>query len=303
MIQADYVKTQLAPFVPGASFEIIPIRTSGDKLSSASLARVGGKGLFIRELEQALADGRIDLAVHSMKDLPARMPPGFALAAVPARADVRDVLVSASGASFTALRSGARVGTSSMRRRFQALRARPELEIVALRGNVDTRLKQVATGALDAIIIAAAGLGRLGRAADVNCTILDPRDFIPAGGQGALAIETREHLINRSLASGLAAFEDRRARLETSAEREFLATIGASCVTPIGVNAVLKADYLMIRTILFSSDGARELADSIDCVIAANADTAAALRAVQDAGARLGERMLARGAKELLGDE
>ncbi len=301
MVQAEYVKARLAAIMPGAALEIVPIRTSGDKLTHASLARVGGKGLFIRELEQALAGGAIDLAVHSMKDLPARMPPGFALASVPQREEPRDILVSAAGADISALAAGARVGTSSMRRRFQALRKNRALEILPLRGNVDTRLKKVAERSLDAIIIAAAGLNRLGRAGEVKFAILDERDFIPAGGQGALAIETRAQVDSRELAQALAALDDRRARLETAAERAFLATLGASCVTPVGVRATLDAGRLAIRAMLFSLDGASELSDSLDEPLAT--DGADPSQSAEAAGVRLAERMLARGAKGLIGDE
>ena len=208
MVQAEYVKSRLAAVMPGAVFEILPIRTSGDKLKDASLARVEGKGLFIQELEQALADGKIELAVHSMKDLPATLPAEFQIAAVPEREDVRDILVSAAGGGFSALPAGARIGTSSMRRRFQALRKNPALEVVMLRGNVDTRLKKVADGEFDAIIIAAAGLNRLGRAGEIKFTILDERDFIPAGGQGALAIETRADGVSVELGTALEALDD-----------------------------------------------------------------------------------------------
>ena len=303
MVQAEYVKSSLTAIMPRARVEIVPIRTSGDKLKDASLARVGGKGLFIRELEQALADGKIDLAVHSMKDLPAVLPAEFRIAAVTEREDVRDILVSAAGGDLAALRAGARVGTSSTRRRFQALRRNPALEIAPLRGNVDTRLKKVAGGSLDAIIIAAAGLNRLGRASQIKFTILDERDFIPSGGQGALAIETRANLESAELAAALAALDDRRARMEITAERACLAALGASCVTPIGVRASIEAERISVRAILFSIDGASELADSLDCPLAAKIAYRDALRTAEAAGQSLAERMLARGAKVLIGDE
>ncbi|MGC1342871.1 MAG: hydroxymethylbilane synthase [Candidatus Binataceae bacterium] len=299
IVQAEYVKTRLGALMPGAAFEIIPVRTSGDKLKDASLARVGGKGLFIRELEQALADGKIDLAVHSMKDLPAIPPAEFQIAAVPVREDVRDILVSAAGGDFAALPAGARVGTSSMRRRFQALRKNPALEIVALRGNVDTRLKKVADGTLDAIIIAAAGLNRLGRAAEVKFTILDERDFIPAGGQGALAIETLARGASAELFAALEMLDDSRAHYETAAERAFLAMLGASCTTPVGVRATADGEKLSLRAILFSPDGKRSIADELEAPVEFNLSPPIAA----DAGRALGERMLARGAKALIGDE
>src|SRR5690349_1914711 len=167
LAQATVVQHKLAALLPAASIEIVPIRTTGDRMAAAPLAQVGGKGLFIKELEQALIDGRIDLAVHSMKDLPAQLAPGFRIAAVPERADPRDGLLTrparagSDGGSLAALPRGARLGTSSARRRFQALRLRPDLEVVALRGNVDTRLARLAAGGFDAIILAIAGLERL----------------------------------------------------------------------------------------------------------------------------------------------
>lgn len=298
MVQAEYVKSRLAAVMPGAVFEILPIRTSGDKLKDASLARVGGKGLFIRELEHALADGKIDLAVHSMKDLPAVLPAEFQIAAVPEREDVRDILVSAAGGGFSALPAGARIGTSSMRRRFQALRKNPALEVVMLRGNVDTRLKKVADGAFDAIIIAAAGLNRLGRAGEVKFTILDERDFIPAGGQGALALETRADGVSVELGTALEALDDPHAHYQTAAERAFLAMLGASCTTPVGVRATI-GEKLSIRAILFSPNGKHSMADELEAPVEFNLSPPIAA----GVGRTLAERMLARGAKALIGDE
>lgn len=299
MVQAEYVKSRLALVMPGKAIEITPVRTSGDKMKDASLARVGGKGLFIRELEQALADGKIDLAVHSMKDLPAMLPDGFKIAAVPEREDVRDILVSAAGGDFAALSAGARVGTSSMRRRFQALRKNSALEIVALRGNVDTRLKKAADGTFDAIIIAAAGLNRLGRAAEIKFAILDERDFIPAGGQGALAIEILSSGVSTELAAALEALDDSRAHYETAAERAFLAKLGASCTTPLGVRASASGEKLSIRAILFSPDGKHSIADELEAPVELNLSPPIAA----GAGRALAERMLARGAKALIADE
>src|SRR5579864_6556095 len=195
LAQAELVRRKLAALVPSVSIEIVPIRTSGDRMATAALAQVGGKGLFIKELEQALAEGRIDLAVHSMKDLPAQLTSGFRIATVPERADPRDALLAPAAASIAALPRGARLGTSSIRRRFEALRLRPDLDVVALRGNVDTRLARLAAGDFDAIILAMAGLARLERgerdaaAGGVALSPLDVCDFVPCGGQGALCIE------------------------------------------------------------------------------------------------------------------
>jgi len=301
LVQASMVRERLAAQTSGtgADVEIVEIRTSGDKMTSASLAQVGGKGLFIKELEQALAERKIDAAVHSMKDLPALLAAQFRVAAVPAREITADILVTRDGRELSALPAGARLGTSSPRRRFQALRMNPGLAIEALRGNVDTRLGRVADGSLDAIIIAMAGVKRLGRVRDVKFVELDGRDFIPAGGQGALAIETiadRDDLASNELNRALAAINDTRAFYETAAERSFLAAIDASCTTPVGVRASIVGETLALAAILFSPDGERELSESMEEPIAPDLAPPAA----EISGKRLAERMLARGAAAIL---
>src|SRR5260370_23494850 len=213
--QASIVRDLLAAKI-SAEIEIVEIRTSGDKMTSASLADVGGKGLFIKELELALANHTIDAAVHSMKDLPAILPEQFRVAAVLERENTADILVTRDGSTLSALPAGARVGTSSSRRRFQALRMNRGLEILPLRGNVDTRLAKVADGSFDAIIIAIAGLKRLGRIKDVKFVELEARDFIPAGGQGALAIEVLADHKSDELDRALDAINDARTSYETA---------------------------------------------------------------------------------------
>jgi hydroxymethylbilane synthase len=294
LAQASIVRERLTKQIPGIEIEIIEIRTSGDKMTSASLADVGGKGLFIKELEQALAAGTIDAAVHSMKDLPAVLPQEFRLAAVPARENTADILVTRDGSALAALPAGARLGTSSSRRRFQALRMNRALEILPLRGNVDTRLARVADETFDAIIVAMAGVKRLGRVNDVKFVELDPRDFIPSGGQGALAIET---LADSDAADLASAINDPRAFYETAAERAFLAAIGASCTTPVGVRANIAGDAFKLAAMLFSPDGARELVDAIIEPLDPNLAPSAA----ENSGQRLAEKMLARGAAAILG--
>ncbi len=302
LAQASMVRDLIAAKI-SAEIEIVEIRTSGDKMTSASLAAAGGKGLFIKELEQALADRTIDAAVHSMKDLPAVLPERFLVAAVPGRESTADILVTRDGSGLSALPAGARLGTSSSRRRFQALRINRGLAVLPLRGNVDTRLARVADGSLDAIIIAMAGLKRLGRVNDVKFVELDARDFIPAGGQGALAIETlaERGAASNELDSALAAINDARASYETAAERAFLAALGASCTTPVGVRAVMptdaiRADTLEIRAMLFSPDGSRELSDAIIQARDPNLSSSAA----ENSGKRFAEVMRARGADALL---
>ena len=302
LVQASIVAQKLTEAIGGIEIEIVEIRTSGDKLTTGSLAQVGGKGLFIKELEQALADRSVDIAVHSMKDLPAVLPEQFKIVSVPQRENTADVLVTRDGVALTALKAGTRLGTSSPRRRFQALRINRSLEIVALRGNVDTRLKRVAEGELDAIIIAMAGLKRLGRTGEVKFVELPGSDFIPAGGQGALAIETlAERRVGGSseLDRALNAINDSRAFYEAASERAFLAGIGASCVTPVGVRAIIAGGNLSVSAMLFSADGSRELSESIEEPVDADLAPSAAARA----GERLAEKILARGGAELLGDE
>lgn len=294
LAQAAIVRERLTKEIPGVEIEIIEIRTSGDKMTSASLADVGGKGLFIKELEQALAARTIDAAVHSMKDLPAILPQQFRVGAVPARENTADILVTRDGSALAALPAGTRLGTSSSRRRFQALRMNRALEILPLRGNVDTRLARLADGTFDAIIVAIAGVKRLGRVSDVKFVELDGRDFIPSGGQGALAIET---LADSDAADLASAINDASAYCETAAERAFLAAIGASCTTPVGVRATIAAERLKLAAMLFSPDGARELSESMEETLTADLAPSAA----EDAGKRLAEKMLARGAGALLG--
>jgi hydroxymethylbilane synthase len=297
LAQTEIVRAQLLSLIPGAAIEVVQIRTSGDRITSPSLAQVGGKGLFIRELEQALADRHIDLAVHSLKDLPAVLAPEFRLAAVSAREDARDVLISREGNTLASLPRGAKLGTSALRRRFMALKANPNLEILPLRGNVDTRLQRFAEGAMDAIIIAMAGLKRLGRS-DVECTPLDEREFVPCGGQAALAIETLLHA-EPELDRALVAFNDSRSQFETTAERSFLATIGASCSTPVGVKATIGSNSVVLRAILFAVDGSSELSDEIEEPL----DVDLAPSNAESLGVRMGERMLARGADRLIAHE
>jgi len=297
LAQATLIRDSLQRLVPGLAAEVVPISTTGDRLTTASLARVGGKGLFIRELEQALSEKRVDLAVHSIKDLPAVLPSQYRIAAVPPRENPHDALISRTDGGWAALKPGARLGTSSSRRRLQALRLRPDLEILPLRGNVDTRLKRLADSDFDAIILAMAGLRRLGRADTANLTELDEQTFIPSAGQGALALEVlAERRVGGSaeLESALVRLNDPKAETEVTAERNLLATIGASCVSPIGVKGTLADDRLTLRAILFSLDGTQSLAESADQDGIA---TPAAL------GAALGQRMLERGAAELIGHE
>jgi hydroxymethylbilane synthase len=313
LIQAHAISQAIEGRVGAAAIEIVPISTTGDKMTTASLARIGGKGLFVRELEQALADGRIDIAVHSLKDLPAVLPDQFRIAAVPPREDPRDGLLLRGGIAsadvgqpWRALRHGARVGTSSSRRKYELLRQRPDLQIEPLRGNVDTRLRRLAEGDFDAIMLAIAGLKRLGRIDPpdgISIVALDDSEFVPAGGQGALAIEAlRDGIIADAveLEQAVAALDDLPTRAEVTAERGFLAAIGASCVSPVGVKGAFREGRFALRALLFSIDGSKHLAETFETPLDP-ADDQLEDRA-REYGEALGRRMLTAGGDALIGE-
>jgi hydroxymethylbilane synthase len=282
--QAELMRAALEARHPGLQIETILVRTTGDQLRHGPLP--GGKGLFIREIEEGIAAGRLDFGIHSMKDVPARLASGLVIGAVPARADARDVLIGAP--TLGALAHGARVGTASVRRRAQLLARRPDVQIVFLRGNVDTRLRKWRAGVADALVLAAAGLARLGLD-EPDAHPIDPEECLPAVGQGALALECRaDDDRTRAL---LAAIEDAPAAIAVAAERAFLEAIGGDCNTPLAAHATVSDDTVHLRAMVSDSEGRRRLDD---------AGTAAA----QDAdalGRQLAERLIGRGAAEILG--
>jgi hydroxymethylbilane synthase len=245
----------------GAAVEIVTIRTEGDRLVEARLAALGGKGLFVREIEQALLGGQVDCAVHSLKDLPAEVPAGLVLAAFPPREAPGDVLVTRRGGGLDDLPARAVVGTSSPRRRAMVLARRPDLRPEPIRGNVETRLEKLRAGAYDAIVVAAAGLSRLGLAPP-HATTLDPGEFVPAVGQGVLAVEARQ--ADRELLELLRGVDDTRTRLAALAERAFLARLGASCHTPVAAHARLDGVALQVTGVVSSPDGATTLRATMD---------------------------------------
>jgi hydroxymethylbilane synthase len=264
------------------------MRTEGDRLDGAALALVGGKGLFVREIEESLLASRIDVAVHSLKDIPAELAPGLCLAALPPRADARDVLVTRGGGGLRDLPPGAVVGTSSPRRRALVLAARPDLRVEPLRGNVDTRLRKLESGACDAVILAAAGLQRLGLM-PARAEMLDPEDFVPAVGQGIIAVEARA--ADGQTLAALAALDDRTTRACAEAERGFLGRLGASCNSPLGAHATVLAggENLRLVALVASGDGSALLRTQGEGSVA----RAAAL------GRDLADALLERGAAEL----
>ncbi|HEX2485980.1 MAG TPA: hydroxymethylbilane synthase [Myxococcota bacterium] len=236
----------------GVETELVRIKTSGDRMPNVSLAGVGGKGLFVKELEEALLEGGADLAVHSAKDLPARLAPGLALAALPERGDPRDALV---GSTFEALRPGARVGTGSLRRGAQLRAARPDLAIEPLRGNVDTRLRKLAEEGLDAVVLACAGLDRLGLASHI-AERLSPARLLPAVAQGTLALEARE---GTALAADLGALDHAPTRAATRAERAFLERLAGDCNVPLAAWARVEGERIALDALLASPDGSKLL--------------------------------------------
>jgi len=230
---------------------LVEIVTTGDRVQDVRLMEIGGKALFTKEIEEALLDGRVDVAVHSMKDVPAEQPHGLCIAAVPPREDPRDAFVSDAFASFADLPMAARLGTASLRRQAQALALRPDLQIEMLRGNVDTRLRKLADGAFDAILLAAAGLNRLGLDGAIR-ERLSLDDFLPAPGQGALALQTRTD--DRG-AAWVAALDDPATALAVAAERGAMTALEGSCRTAIGAHAEIAAGRLRLTTEMLAPDG------------------------------------------------
>jgi hydroxymethylbilane synthase len=240
----------------GVEPELIIIKTSGDKYQQMSFNQIGTKGVFIKELEDALLEDRIDLAVHSMKDVPTEMPEGLTIAAIGRREDVRDALLSVSGAALASLPQGARVGTSSLRRQSQLLHARRDLRMLELRGNVDTRIEKLKRGDYDAIVLAKAGLDRLGLSANIS-EVLPQEVSLPAAGQGAIGIEARAG--DAVTLRVLAALEHSETRSAVAAERAALAGLGGGCQLPIGAWGRVEGGKLLLDVAVLSPDGTQRL--------------------------------------------
>jgi hydroxymethylbilane synthase len=288
--QANYISALLRE--RGHEVEIEIIHTTGDKITDVALAKVGTKGMFTKEIEEALADGRVDLAVHSLKDLPTELPKGFEIAAITERQDPRDAFCSRSYASFQELPQGARVGTSSLRRQAQLKAVRPDLEIFPLRGNVDTRLRKLEQGEYDAIILASAGLNRLGKTELVKQVI--PADIMcPAAGQGALGIEIREG--NSETRELLAFLNDPAARAATTCERALLNRLGGGCQVPIGAFAEMRDGKLHLESIVADPDGSQVLRDSRDGVDPEKLGNDAGVSLLSRGGALILESVYSRG--------
>jgi len=280
----------------GVEVEIVPIETRGD-VSTESLSSLGGTGVFASALREALMRGECDVVVHSLKDLPTDPFPGLTIGATPKRADARDALCARAGFTLATLPEGARVGTGSPRRMAQLRKERPDLTIVDLRGNIDTRLGRVVEGDLDAVVLAAAGLGRLGRLDEACTDLLSLSDWPTAPGQGALALEVRDEKLDRLLYSALAAINHGSTEGTTSAERLVLARLEAGCAAPIGATAVIDDGLLFLTATVYSPDGLKSVTSSH----AATPDSHAAVHLVEaahDVAERVASDLLAGGAAE-----
>jgi hydroxymethylbilane synthase len=285
--QAEHVASRLRERDPTLEIELVKLTTKGDKILDQALSKVGGKDLFVKEIEEALFDRRADIAVHSLKDMPTILPEGLHIAAFPEREDPRDALVSPKRYTLKSLPERAKIGTCSLRRQAQLLRRRPDLEIVPLRGNVQTRLKRVAEQGLEATILAFAGLKRLNLESVVS-EVLDTDDSLPAIGQGILAVETRREDASTNLLVG--ALDDPRSRAAATAERAFLHRLKGGCQVPIAGHAIVSGERLAMRGLVASLDGKECFEDRIE----------ASIEKAADAGDELGRRVLALGASRVL---
>ena len=287
--QANYVKAELEKNYPGLQVELLPMTTRGDKILDSPLAKVGGKGLFVKELEEALLRNEADLAVHSMKDVPVEFPDGLCLATICQREDPRDAFVSNHFASIDALPSGARVGTSSLRRQCQLRARRPDLQVLDLRGNVNSRLAKLDAGDYDAILLAAAGLKRLGLEARITA-LLECGESLPANGQGAVGIECRSN--DTELLTLLSRLEDKGTRQRVMAERAMNRSLQGGCQVPIGAYAELQGDELWLRGLVGSIDGQRIL----------RAEIRGPVSDAETLGEKVAEALIAQGADKLLAE-
>jgi hydroxymethylbilane synthase len=284
--QAEFVRKKILE-ATGVDAEIVIVKTTGDKLQTASFAQIGGKGVFIKELEEALLNEEIDLAVHSVKDIPTEVPSRLCFPVICRREDTRDCLVAAKNETLSTLRKGARIGTSSLRRQAQIRHARPDLDLRELRGNVDTRLRKVASGEYDAILLAKAGLDRLGWSNRIS-EVLSPEVCMPAVGQGALGVQAR--LKDNELADALAPLDDFETRQSIVAERSLLAALEGGCQVPLGAWARFERGELALDAVVCSPDGAQHVRQRAT----APPDQA------RELGQRVAQMLIDSGAREIL---
>ena len=287
--QANWVKSSLKSIAPHLHDELVVIKTKGDKILDVPLAKIGGKGLFVKEIETAILENRIDLAVHSMKDMPANIPAGLQIGAIPRRENPRDVLISGNGQTLTELKPQACIGTSSLRRGAQLLLNRPDFHIKPLRGNLDTRIGKLDAGMFDAIVLAAAGVLRMELEHRIT-EYLDPDRMLPAVGQGALCIEIRSN--DPRISKIVSALDHRPTRLIVSGERAFLHRLEGGCQVPIAAHGQITDDRFILSGLVADVDGSKQIKDSLegpttDC---------------EAIGIALAERLLDMGAAQILNE-
>lgn len=287
LCQSEWFQSKVQEVAPDVRVLLKKIHTSGDKIVDVPLAKIGGKGLFVKEIEDALLAGEIDFAVHSMKDVPAQLPEGLEILCIPQREDVRDALISRAGYSFQELPLGATIGTASLRRQAQLLQARPDLKIAMLRGNLDTRLRKLKEGQFDAIVLAAAGLHRLGWSQTIT-EYLPFRLSLPAIGQGALGIEGRTN--DAFVHSVLARLNHQATHTTVTAERAFLHRLEGGCQVPIAAHATLSGEGLVLEGLVATVDGKTVIRDRMEGIH----------RRAHALGVQLAERLLTRGGDKIL---
>ncbi|WP_459861344.1 hydroxymethylbilane synthase [Campylobacter concisus] len=286
--QSEHIKARIESKHNDIKVELIGMKTKGDVILDTPLAKIGGKGLFTKELEDSMLKGETDIAVHSLKDVPVVFPEGLKLAAICSREDTRDTMISEKFAKFSDLPHGAKVGTTSLRRRMQLLIMRPDLEIISLRGNVQTRLRKLKEGEFDAIILAMAGINRLNIKAEVaHIYTFGFDEMIPAMGQGALGVEARDE---KQILEQIDFLNDENAVIETTIERDFVSVLEGGCQVPIGISARLKGDEISIDAIVGLPDGSEFIKDSLKI----------SKDKFQGVGKELAHKFIEKGAKELL---
>ncbi|MFO7460384.1 MAG: hydroxymethylbilane synthase [Desulfatiglandales bacterium] len=287
LAQSAWVKARIEREQPRVAVELVKIKTKGDKILDSPLSKIGGKGLFVKELEDALLRSEVDLAVHSMKDVPAELPEGLEISVFPKREDPRDAFVSLTCRTIDQLPKGATVGTSSLRRGAQLLHLRPDLRVIPMRGNVDTRLRKLDSGEVQALILASAGLRRLGLSERIS-RLLSPKEFLPAVGQGMLGVELRKK--DRRVKSVLEFLNDEKTEITARAERAFLKRLGGGCQVPLAGFARLRANVLYIEGLVAELDGSvilrKKMRGSCD--------------KPEDIGKALAEDLLSAGAEKIL---
>ena len=286
--QSEHIKVRIESKHNDIKVELIGMKTKGDVILDTPLAKIGGKGLFTKELEDSMLKGETDIAVHSLKDVPVVFPKGLRLAAICSREDTRDAMISEKFAKFSDLPHGAKVGTTSLRRKMQLLIMRSDLEIISLRGNVQTRLRKLKEGEFDAIILAMAGINRLNIKAEVaHIYTFGFDEMIPAMGQGALGIEARDE---KQILDEISFLNDENAVIETTIERDFVSVLEGGCQVPIGISARLKGDEISIDAIVGLPDGSEYIKDSLKT----------SKDKFQSVGKELAHKFIEKGARELL---